>query len=44
MAQQSGPGNQIGDYINRVTEWIKSRNQNEWIMFGVGLLIGLIIG
>ncbi len=37
-------GNQVGDYINQVVTWFKTRGQNEWIMFGLGVVIGLLIG
>lgn len=44
MANGGNTGNQISDSVNQVVNWFKSRGQSEWIMFGLGLVIGLIIG
>ncbi|MEO1016944.1 MAG: hypothetical protein AAFY56_04545 [Pseudomonadota bacterium] len=43
MANETNPSNQAGDYVNQVVNWFKTRNQNDWIIFGLGVVVGLII-
>lgn len=41
--QRSGGGG-IGDRINDAIGWLQNRSRNEWIMFGIGVVIGVVIG
>jgi len=41
--QRSGGGG-IGDRINDAINWLQNRSRNEWIMFGVGVVVGVLIG
>lgn len=29
--------------LNKAVEWVKSRSQNEWIMFAAGMVLGALI-
>jgi hypothetical protein len=34
----------IGDKVNEAVRWLQNRSRNEWIMFGVGVVVGVILG
>lgn len=38
--QQSGG---IGDRINEAIRWLQERSRNEWLMFAIGVVVGLLI-
>ena len=41
--QRNGGGG-IGDRVNDAVGWLQNRSRNEWIMFGVGVVVGVLIG
>ncbi len=36
-------GGSIGDRLNEAIRWLQNRSRNEWIMFGVGVVVGILI-
>lgn len=39
-----GRSNSFNDLLERAVEFVKSRKAEHWVMFFIGLMIGLVIG
>ena len=33
----------IGDRVREVVDWFTQRSRNEWIMFAIGFVVGVIV-
>ncbi|MEO1090892.1 MAG: hypothetical protein AAFX81_09685 [Pseudomonadota bacterium] len=43
MSEPNPNNPSLGERLNQVIGWVQRRTRDEWIMFGIGVVVGLVI-